>query len=76
MRVAGDGSVDQSRQCLDDARMRLNRFTVRFTPDDYAILARLRELTGGSTASVLRTAIREMLAEREARQAPLARTGT
>lgn len=52
------------------------RFAIRFNADDLAILARLRELTGGTAASILRTAIREMLAEREARQAPLARTGT
>lgn len=54
----------------------MRRFTIRLSPDDEAILSRLRALTGATTASVIRTAIREMLAEREARQAPLARTGT
>jgi hypothetical protein len=52
--------------------------TVRFTPIDIAIIARLRERTGGSAASVLRLAIRKLLAEYEGEtgQAPLARTGT
>lgn len=48
--------------------------SVRWTEADQRILARLRELTGGGTASVLRLAMRTLLRELEA---PIARrTGT
>lgn len=50
-------------------------FTIRFTEDDRRVLARLRKLTGCNSSDIIRLALRDMLAAREA-QAPLARTGT
>jgi hypothetical protein len=51
---------------------------IRFTPIDLAIIARLREKTGGTTSSVLRLAIRALLEEHERRDGFRAsqRTGT
>jgi hypothetical protein len=48
----------------------MNPTTIRLTPDDRQVLDRLRELTGlGDNASIIRLAIRALLAREQPKQA-------